>query len=80
MFGHTRLCLYIRITYFWGKVKISFQGYQRTKISMTNAFDIVDKINGKRRDIGAVVCMYDSVQWLNERTVALPVEYIQVHG
>lgn len=46
------------------------------KLSMTNAFDVIDKINGKRRGIGTVICMYESVQWLNERTVALPVEYI----
>lgn len=46
------------------------------KLSMTNAFDVIEKISGKRRGVGAVVCMYDSVQWLNERTVALPVEYI----
>ena len=46
------------------------------KLSMTNAFDVADKINGKHRGIGTIVCMYDSVQWLNEKTVALPVEYI----
>lgn len=46
------------------------------RLSMTNAFDVTEKISGRRRGTGAVVCMYDSVQWLNERTVALPVEYI----
>lgn len=46
------------------------------KLSMTNAFDVVDRIPGKRRGTGAIVCMYESVLWLNETTVALPVEYI----
>lgn len=46
------------------------------KLSMTNAFDVVDKINGKRRGNGTVICMYESIQWLNDRTVAVPVEYI----
>ncbi|MDE7476575.1 MAG: ATP-binding protein [Lachnospiraceae bacterium] len=46
------------------------------KLSMTNAFDVVDKISGKKRGNGTIICMYESVQWLNERTVAIPVEYI----
>ena len=46
------------------------------KLSMTNAFDVIDKISGKNRGNGTIVCMYESVQWLNERTVAVPVEYI----
>lgn len=46
------------------------------KLSMTNAFDVIDKINGRKRGNGTIICMYESVQWLNERTVAIPVEYI----
>lgn len=46
------------------------------KLSMTNAFDVVDKISGKKRGNGVILCMYEAVQWLNERTVAVPVEYI----
>lgn len=46
------------------------------KLSMTNAFDIIEKIPGKKRGIGAVVCMYEAPLWLNENTVALPVEYL----
>lgn len=46
------------------------------RLSMTNAFDIIDKINGKKRGNGVVICMYEAVQWLNERTVAIPIEYI----
>ena len=43
---------------------------------MTDAFDVIEKIKEKKRGIGTVVCMYESVLWLNETTVALPVEYI----
>lgn len=46
------------------------------KLSMTNAFDVLDKMAGKKRGNGTVICMYESVQWLNERTAAVPVEYI----
>lgn len=46
------------------------------RLSMTNAFDMIDKITGKKRGNGVVICMYEAVQWLNERTVAIPIEYI----
>lgn len=46
------------------------------KLSMTNAFDVIDRIGGKSRGNGTIICMYESVQWLNERTVAIPVEYV----
>ena len=46
------------------------------KLNMTDAFDVIEKIKGKKRGTGTVVCMYESVLWLNETTVALPVEYI----
>lgn len=46
------------------------------KLSMTNAFDIIEKIPEKKRGIGAVVCMYEAPLWLNENTAALPVEYL----
>lgn len=46
------------------------------KLSMTNAFDVIDKISGKKRGNGVIICMYEAVQWLNERTAAVPVEYI----
>ncbi|MCC8104076.1 MAG: ATP-binding protein [Clostridiales bacterium] len=46
------------------------------KLSMTNAFDVLDRIPGKKRGIGAILCMYDSVLWLKDNIVALPVEFI----
>ncbi|MCD7954394.1 MAG: ATP-binding protein [Lachnospiraceae bacterium] len=46
------------------------------KLTMTNAFDVLDRIPGKRRGVGVILCMYPSVLWLKENIVALPVEYI----
>ena len=46
------------------------------KLAMTNAFDTLDKVKGKKRGTGILLCMYDKPLWLNEKTIALPVEYI----
>jgi hypothetical protein len=46
------------------------------KLHMTNAFDVLDRIPGKKRGTGGVVCMYSNVLWLNDNVVALPVEYV----
>jgi len=46
------------------------------KLSMSNAFDVLDAIPDKKRGTGAIVCMYDSALWLNEKVAALPVEFI----
>ncbi len=43
------------------------------RLDMTNAFDLLDVIPGKKRGTGTIVCCYQSPLWLNERTVALPV-------
>ena len=46
------------------------------KLSMTDAFDVLNKIPEKKRGLGVVICRYDKPLWLNERNVVLPVEYI----
>ncbi|MCC8082008.1 MAG: ATP-binding protein [Clostridiales bacterium] len=46
------------------------------KLSMTNAFDVLDRIPEKKRGTGVIVCMYDKVLWLKENIAAVPVEYI----
>ncbi len=46
------------------------------KLTMTNTFDVIDKIKSKKRGLGVVLCVYDKPLWLNERTIALPVEYV----
>ena len=43
---------------------------------MTNAFDVLDKVKGKKRGKGILLCLYDKVTSLNENAVALPVEYV----
>ena len=46
------------------------------KLSMTNTFDVIDKIKGRQRGLGTILCMYEQPLWLNERTIALPIDYI----
>ncbi len=46
------------------------------KLAMTNSFDVIDKISGHKRGLGIILCLYPEPLWLNERTVALPIEYI----
>jgi len=46
------------------------------KLSMTDAFDVLDGIPDRKRGTGAIVCMYDDVLWMKENIAAIPVEYI----
>ena len=46
------------------------------KLSMTNAFDVIEKIPGRKRGTGTILCRYEKPLWLNERTVSLPVEFV----
>lgn len=46
------------------------------KLTMTNTFDVIDKIKGRKRGLGTILCMYEQPLWLNEHTVALPIDYI----
>jgi len=46
------------------------------RLDMTNAFDVLDSIPGKKRGEGTLLCRYEKPLWLNERTVALPVGYV----
>ncbi len=43
---------------------------------MTSAFDVLDKVKGKKRGKGVLLCLYDKPSNLNENAVALPVEYV----
>lgn len=45
------------------------------KLSMTNAFDVIERIPGKKRGTGVILCLHDSPLWLNANTAALPVEF-----
>jgi predicted AAA+ superfamily ATPase len=46
------------------------------RLDMAKTFDVLERIPNKKRGTGVVLCMYEQVLWLNERTVALPVEYV----
>ena len=46
------------------------------RLDMTNAFDVLDAVPGKKRGTGTILCRYPSPLWLNDCTVALPVEYV----
>lgn len=46
------------------------------RLDMTNAFDVLDAIPGKKRGTGTILCRYPSPLWLNDRTVSLPVGYV----
>ena len=46
------------------------------RLDMTNAFDVLDKVKGKKRSKGVLLCLYDKPVDLNENAVALPIEYV----
>ena len=46
------------------------------RLSMTDAFDVLEKAAGFKRGSGAVICMYDHLLPLGSKDVAIPVEYI----
>lgn len=46
------------------------------KLDMANAFDVIDRIAGKKRGTGVILCMYGQKLWLSDQVVALPVEFI----
>ena len=46
------------------------------KLSMSNAFDVLEKVSERKRGTGAIICLYDKPLWLKENIVALPVEFI----
>ena len=37
---------------------------------------VLDKVEGKQRGMGAIVCLIDKKTFLRENLVALPIEYI----
>lgn len=45
-------------------------------LSMTNAFDVLDKVVEKNRGMGVILCQYDQKLYLKEDVVVLPIEFI----
>ena len=44
--------------------------------SMIKSFNVLDSIPGIKRGLGAVICQYDSLFYLEEEVVVLPINYI----
>ncbi|HAL18147.1 MAG TPA: AAA family ATPase [Spirochaetaceae bacterium] len=45
-------------------------------ISMTKAFATLEKIEDKKRGMGAILCLYDKKLYLKDDVVVLPIEYL----
>lgn len=46
------------------------------KQDMGNAFYVLDKVESKKRGVGAIICLYEKLLYLKEDLVVLPIEYI----
>ena len=46
------------------------------KATMASEFDVLDMIPGKKRGLGAIICLIDRKLYLRENLVALPIGYI----
>jgi len=44
--------------------------------TMASAFDVLDGVDGKKRGMGAILCLYDKVLYLRDNLVALPIEFL----
>lgn len=55
-------------------VEIKMSGNPRANMGATN--QVLDKVEGKKRGMGAIVCLIDRKTYLRDNLVALPIEYI----
>ena len=55
-------------------VEIKMSG--NPKANMGSANPILDKVEGKKRGLGVILCLVDKKTYLRENLVALPIEYI----
>lgn len=46
------------------------------KRDMANAFDVLQRIPGKKIGNGVILCMYEQPLWLADKVVSLPVEFV----
>ena len=46
------------------------------KADMASANQILDKIPGKKRGMGVILCLIDKKTYLRENLIALPIDYI----
>ena len=55
-------------------IEIKMTGNPNASMGRTN--QVLDGIPGKKRGMGAVICMIDKKTYLRENLVALPIEYV----
>ncbi len=55
-------------------IEIKMSGNPKAEMGATNK--VLDKIQDKKRGMGAIVCLIDKKTYLRENLVALPIEYI----
>lgn len=55
-------------------IEIKMSGNPKATMGATNT--ILDKIDGKKRGMGVIICLVDKKIYLRENLVALPIEYI----
>lgn len=55
-------------------IEIKMTGNPKANMGATNP--VLDKIEGKKRGMGAIVCLIDKKTYLRENLVALPIEFI----
>lgn len=55
-------------------IEIKMSGNPKASMGATNP--VLDKVEGKQRGMGAIVCLIDKKTFLRENLVALPIEYI----
>ena len=46
------------------------------KAIMTSKFDVLDKVEGYKRGMGTIICLYDKKLYLRDNLVVLPISYL----
>lgn len=46
------------------------------KAIMTSEFDVLDKVEGYKRGMGTIICLYDKKLYLRDNLVVLPISYL----
>lgn len=55
-------------------IEIKMSGSPKASMGATNS--VLDKIENKKRGMGAIICLVDKKTYLRENLIALPIEYI----
>ena len=55
-------------------IEIKMSGNHKANMGAANL--VLDKVEGKTRGLGVIMCLVDKKTYLRENLVALPIEYI----